>query len=164
MITIDDGSLSPPPPPQSTIYAHSKRSPVSRKRPRPSEMPAKPSKHLRLSRSATTAKLGLFNGDKMSTSGALDDRSDVSSVTSSSSAVSRLLVQRGSSSSPSILSPSSSIKSHPSPTGVDYRSIMRRPVRRYVPHNHSGDPNGRATTQRVTQVRTIIFHPNFNMY
>jgi hypothetical protein len=154
---VDRRSVSPPPPPKSNIYVHSKDNAASRKRARPPETSSEPSKHRRLTQSATATQSGSHSADTTSTSRAYDDKSDVSSATSSSSAVSRLLVQRKTPSHSSS-SPSPSIKSPSSPSNAG-KYITRRPppIRKFVPHNHkhhhSAAPRSRpASLEHTAQV------------
>lgn len=130
---VDRGAPSPPPPPQLRI--HLKRSPATLKRRSPFETFTEPSKKSRLTLSPTATKSRSSSGDGSSTPGPIDDKSDMSPTTSSSSAVSRLLVQRK-----SLSSRSPSIKSQPSPIGAEQFFTMPSPIRKYVPHNHNHAP------------------------
>ncbi|KAF8500033.1 hypothetical protein JB92DRAFT_913924 [Gautieria morchelliformis] len=154
---VDRRSVSPPPPPNSVIHTQSNHGAASRKRPRPPETSFEQSKHPRLTQSVTATQSGSHSGDSTSTSGAFDDKSDISSATSSSSAVSRLLVQRRTPSLPP-LSTSPSIKSPSSPTStIKYLPYRPLPIRKFVPHNHGHHrsaprPWRRASVEQMTQV------------
>lgn len=86
----------------------------------------------------------------------------MSSNISSASAVSRLLVQRGTSSSPSIPSRSPSIKSQLSPTTADHGFMLRTPIRRYVPHKHNTPPTNprRPSVERASSVHQSSVSPS----